>query len=51
MDVAPENKDGRTMLPFRWVVQAFGATVDGMPQLKLNHAQTDTESEKRGASP
>ncbi len=27
MDVAPENKDGRTMLPFCWVVQALGASV------------------------
>lgn len=27
MDVAPEIKDGRTMLPFRYVAQALGATV------------------------
>ncbi|MBC7336320.1 MAG: copper amine oxidase N-terminal domain-containing protein, partial [Clostridia bacterium] len=27
MDAAPEIKDGRTMLPFRWVAQALGASV------------------------
>ncbi|GAB6273570.1 MAG: copper amine oxidase N-terminal domain-containing protein [Peptococcaceae bacterium] len=27
MDVAPEIKDGRTMLPFRWIAQALGASV------------------------
>ncbi|MGQ9826151.1 MAG: stalk domain-containing protein, partial [Desulfotomaculales bacterium] len=28
MDVAAELKDGRTMLPFRWVAQALGAKVN-----------------------
>ncbi|KFD40740.1 hypothetical protein HX99_02990 [Peptococcaceae bacterium SCADC1_2_3] len=28
MDVAPELKDGRTMLPFRWIAQALGASVE-----------------------
>jgi len=28
MDVAPEIKDGRTMLPARWVAEALGAEVD-----------------------
>jgi hypothetical protein len=28
MDVAPEIKDGRTMLPFRWIAQALGASVE-----------------------
>ncbi len=28
LDVAPELKDGRTMLPFRWIAWAFGAAVD-----------------------
>jgi hypothetical protein len=28
MDVAPEVKDGRTMLPFRWIAQALGASVE-----------------------
>lgn len=28
MDVAPEAVDGRTMLPFRWIAQALGASVD-----------------------
>lgn len=28
MDVAPEAVDGRTMLPFRWIAWAFGATVN-----------------------
>ncbi|MEW6424922.1 MAG: copper amine oxidase N-terminal domain-containing protein [Bacillota bacterium] len=28
MDVPAEIKDGRTMLPFRWVAQALGAKVD-----------------------
>ncbi len=28
MDTAPEIKDGRTMLPIRWVAQALGITVD-----------------------
>lgn len=28
MDVAPEIKDGRTMLPARWVAEALGATVE-----------------------
>ena len=28
MDVAPEIKDGRTMLPARWVAEALSAEVD-----------------------
>nr|MBO2469866.1 copper amine oxidase [Bacillota bacterium] len=28
MDVAPEIKDGRTMLPLRWVGTALGVTVE-----------------------
>ncbi|NLL35637.1 MAG: copper amine oxidase N-terminal domain-containing protein, partial [Clostridiales bacterium] len=28
MDVAPEIKNGRTMLPARWVAEALGAEVD-----------------------
>ncbi|MEW5952345.1 MAG: copper amine oxidase N-terminal domain-containing protein [Bacillota bacterium] len=28
MDVAPEIKDGRTMLPFRWIAWAFNADVE-----------------------
>jgi len=28
MDAAPEIKDGRTMLPFRWIAWAFGANVE-----------------------
>lgn len=28
MDAAPEIKDGRTMLPFRWIAWAFGASVE-----------------------
>ena len=34
LDAAPELKDGRTMLPFRWIAWAFGASVnwDGASQ-------------------
>lgn len=28
LDVAPEITNGRTMLPFRWIATAFGASVD-----------------------
>ena len=28
MDVAPEIKDGRTMLPARWVAETLGAEVE-----------------------
>lgn len=31
MDVAPVTKNGRTMVPLRWVAQAFGASVDWDP--------------------
>lgn len=45
MDVAPESSNGRTMLPIRWIAEAFGSTLawDSTTQtININSTSTPT---------
>jgi photosystem II stability/assembly factor-like uncharacterized protein len=47
-DVPPQNIDGRTMVPIRWVAEALGAKVDWDPRNQsVNIDMTDLDSSRR----
>jgi len=47
-DVPPQNIDGRTMVPIRWVAEALGAKVDWDPKSQsVEIEMTDLESSQR----